>query len=670
MDNVINIEPTLNAAQLDEFLAFCKDLHKRLKNTSMEERERILDQERRAIKRVHQGKKFHDRSDLYFVKSVVVDLLLQDWEIVIKRGQRRVQLELPDMSADTLDEGKAKTRRRHLFARNDQLREKSVSEFITNIERKRLSDKGWVSIFSVMREGGDLAEKLKYVASLATELEQIDALNSVIKPYIQFVEPNERCKETGMLLSDIWRYFRHTWANEYKSLPGRTISILIRDAAAPYHPVIGIAALGSAVAQQTRRDEWIGWEGKFVLERMKADPGAKYAKWIIDTLDNLMEDIYLKDFFLLKIVSLQEIRQPTPEIITKLRELSAEFRKEHVKKPHLSKFTTENDSLSWDQRAETNLFRSKRAVILAELLSIKMALNKHGFNRGTKRELEECLDKAEFRDAIFKLARKVKANHVGINLMDIIVCGAVAPYNHILGGKLVCMLLASPEVTHYYNERYSATTSLIASSMKGSAVIRKPQLVFLGTTSLYGVGSSQYNRIKIPCEEIGGDKGKKIEYKELGISEGFGLFHFSATTISLADAVTGRAGAKKVNSIFGEGSNPLLRKVKEAIEFLGLDSKPILNHRNPRVVYGVGLAENFGDILLGMAQRPKYLIPQTQARQKTMLIGQYWIRRWLLQRIMRTEILEQVARHTLSYPITHGARVPDVEDDNQMSLFE
>lgn len=34
--------------------------------------------------------------------------------------------------------------------------------------------------------------------------------------------------------------------------------ILVRDAAAANHPVMGIAALGSAVVQQTVRDEWIG----------------------------------------------------------------------------------------------------------------------------------------------------------------------------------------------------------------------------------------------------------------------------------------------------------------------------------------------------------------------------------------------------------------------------
>jgi hypothetical protein len=281
------------------------------------------------------------------------------------------------------------------------------------------------------------------------------------------------------------------------------------------------------------------------------------------------------------------------------------------------------------------------------------------------------LAKADFREAVQRLARKVKSIHVGINMMDIIVCGSVAPYNHLLGGKLVCMMLTSPELTQYYNEKYGEYVSLIASSMSGKAIVRKPQLVLLGTTSLYGVGSSQYNRIKIPVEEIGGAVGQKIEYKELGYSEGFGSFHFSSNTITLADRVAGREFNKgRVNSIFGEGANPLIRKLKDAMEYLKLESNPILNHRNRRVVYGIALAENFGDVLLGLSERPKYLIPQSKPKLRSERIGKYWIKRWLLNRIMNDNILQQVSNHTLSYPISHGAKVPVVTEETALTLFD
>ena len=64
-------------------------------------------------------------------------------------------------------------------------------------------------------------------------------------PYLQFVTATARCEYTGLRLLDVWRYVRHTWANPYESIPGRSLQILVRDAAAENHPVMGIAALSS-----------------------------------------------------------------------------------------------------------------------------------------------------------------------------------------------------------------------------------------------------------------------------------------------------------------------------------------------------------------------------------------------------------------------------------------
>jgi hypothetical protein len=57
----------------------------------------------------------------------------------------------------------------------------------------------------------------------------------------------------------------------------------------------------------------------------------------------------------------------------------------------------------------------------------------------------------------------VKAERIGIAMMDISICGAIAPYNSLLGGKLVSLLLCSPEVVKEYEARYGEQTSVIAS---------------------------------------------------------------------------------------------------------------------------------------------------------------------------------------------------------------
>ena len=118
-----------------------------------------------------------------------------------------------------------------------------------------------------------------------------------------------------------------------------------------------------------------------------------------------------------------------------------------------------------------------------------------------------------------------KTKHIGSSLLELNVCGAIPPYNEILGGKLVALLATSPQVIHDYKERYGHKASEIASRLKGEAVYRPADLVYVGTTSLYYVGSSQYNRLKIPGKIF--DTDFDIVWKKLGMTVGFGTRHIS-----------------------------------------------------------------------------------------------------------------------------------------------
>jgi len=201
-------------------------------------------------------------------------------------------------------------------------------------------------------------------------------------------------------------------------------------------------------------------------------------------------------------------------------------------------------------------------------------------------------------------------------------------------------------------------------------VIRSPNLVLLATTSLYGVGSSQYNRIRIPIAEVGGEGDDVIKYEELGISRGYGSYHFSKASIDYLETLMprGRIG-RKVNSIFGEGVNPLMRKLRDGLSSVGLPADDLLMHGNPRVVYGIQIAKNFREVLLGMDAKPKYFLSVAKAKQFTANLAAFWRRRWLVRRIQRPGILEEVEKHTLSYPVTHGARVQLQSDVNDVNLF-
>jgi hypothetical protein len=323
----------------------------------------------------------------------------------------------------------------------------------------------------------------------------------------------------------------------------------------------------------------------------------------------------------------------------------------------------------WEKQARTNLFRAKRAKTLAQLLQIRTTLHAVGFCDPAVDQLKRVLATMDGRAAVRQLVRMVKSEHVGIDMMDVIVCGAIAPYNALLGGKLVSLLLTTPAVIEAYHRRYSRQASIIASSMKGERVVRSPTLVLLATTSLYGIGSSQYNRIRMPLEGIGECSGNKIEFVELGASKGYGSYQFSDSTLRYLETMLGRAGnGRKVNSIFGEGVNPLMRKIRDALDAIRLPSDELLRHENARVVYGIPLAKNFREVLMGFETRPEYFFPRNKSEAATKAVTQFWMRRWLAPRIRQPEIVNRVRQQTLSYPITHGARVA-LPHNEEESLF-
>jgi hypothetical protein len=600
------------------------------------------------------------QEEIYLIAalSVTIDLIAQGWRVVTTS---------PDVIIESVngfapEAEKERIRHVHLIDRDEQLRQPATRSFIKGMEKRRLTAKGWHSIYSLMRDGESLARELSAVRAGDDPAAKLEQLRRAVKPYIQFVGRDACCEHTGLRLHDIWRYFRHTWVNSYKSVPGRSMMILIRDAAVANHPVIGIACLASSVVQQSARDKWIGWDAESAIEHFRTSTSPKRdAAWLVGEVDRIIKGIYLKDLLDSAIVTRFDLRKPTPQVIERLLKDSERAIRRHRLYPNAAqhKHVSSGSVAEWRGRAETSLFRSKRTKQLAVLLSIRIAFQEEKIGGDvTKSAWNQAFESTRFRQAVGQIVRMLKGERVGVNMMDITVCGAVAPYNLLLGGKLVCLLLCSPEVVNRYEQRYENQTSLIASSMRGAPVHRRAQLVLLCTTSLYGSALSQYSRVKVAAEAIGGKPHEKIEYRSIGLSEGFGSFHISQETLGLMATLIGRSKeSRKVNSIFGEGVNPLMRKIREGLELLGLPSDVLLNHGNKRVVYGVSLARNFRDVLLGFTDSAHFNAPRTRDRLRTDMLADFWRQRWLLNRLEKPGILDEVSKHTIVYPIRHGAQV-------------
>ena len=604
---------------------------------------------------------------------ILTDLVRQRWSIRVTNNGA-VEVKRPEEERVDPRQEKARIREQELVKRNEQLRGLTVRKFVKGMERSVLYRNQPVSVFSLFRDGRELATSLRRVKSLS-EARRADGFREVVDPYLQFIDETAVCEHTGLRLQDIWRYFRHTWTNQYTSTPGRWMAVLVRDRARRFHPVIGIGAIGSPIVQIRERDAWIGWHADTFLESASEAPTAELGRWLYKIVDGAIDEIFYDDFLETQIIGRCDLREPFPEVIARLKSYSNEQRALHhrfARSREMKGWQSKNED-RWRERALTHLYRSKRALSLAEMLRARRVLREFLGECPTIESVRALFRDRDGRRIVRSVLRKAKADRVGIAMADITVCGAVAPYSQILGGKLVSMLVASAEVIVAYRDRYAKQESEIASAMAGRPVVRPSQLVLLGTTSLYGVGSSQYNRLRMPAEVLGGRSDEYLEYRRLGKSEAYGTSHFSVdTTEALVSLVQQTTNGQRVNSIFGEGVSPKLRKLRDGLGALGFPVNELLQHGRRRIVYGVSLVRNLREFLVGMDDEPDYLFDLETPERSTAAIVEWWTRRWLSTRTMNDEVLARLEQHTLVRPMRHGARVilPRAGDCRQESLFD
>lgn len=661
--------PLCSAASRELFASHARALARILKDEDAEE---VINALRSTFMERVGSSGYADRLVLLAAGLVATDLAVQGWQIRVRKAV--VAVRPPMQRSDDRTAEKTRIRRQELVKRDAQLRQPAVQEFLRSMERTRVRDGKFISIFSLMRDGRELAEGLRKAREHRNN-GSAEVLASVLDPYLQFVTSEAAiCSRTGLRVMDIWRYFRHTWSNQYTSVPGRSMAFIVRDRAAPFHPVIGIGALSSPVMQIRERDTWIGWHPDAFLARVRMCPTAELARWLIKVVDAAIDEIYMDDLLEDGILTPRDITHPSDAVIEQLMKEGPERRNMHhrfvSRRDHKRVPPELAEQNRWAARARTHLFRSKRTIALATYLRARSILNGAFGCRPTMSKLAALAATGRGSDIIRKILKKAKADRVGIAVADISVCGAVQPYNAILGGKLVAMLAASPEVVLEYRRRYSNAESEIASAMAGRAVVREPNLVLLCTTSLYSVGSSQYNRIKIPCSCLGGSPDETIRYEELGHSEAFGTSQYSQETVkALTDLVQQTANGQRVNSIFGEGVSPKLRKVRQGLDLLGLPSELLLRHHRQRIVYAVRLVRNLGEHLLGLDHKALYLVPIKNGPAATERIAAWWRERWLRNRIGSDDILAAVERHTLVRPVRHGARVVVPPPKRDQAIF-
>ncbi|MGF9566944.1 Druantia anti-phage system protein DruA [Neorhizobium sp. BT27B] len=582
---------------------------------------------------------------------LVADLFEQGWRVSIDEGE--IQFEPPGIArsgTQTVEDVKSRVRLALQLARQRQLGEDSVKSFIQRMERpsRRLSGQK-TSILDLIDDGNGLADALASIEACNPE-DRDRALGEIIKPVVEICEAGRRCAQTGLNLIDIWRYFRHTWAHEYRPIPGRQLLVLIRNAARPKHPVIGIAMLASPVMRVNVRDRWIGWlrdETKHRLDNGLIDPNS-LSKSLLSQLEASIAAIRSDD-----LVGCNEISEPSEATVLRLeqRAAGAAYAREMQLRAHFDARQESGEPVSplrgavrsdaadidWLAASEDLLFVRKRAEVLAQLLFARLMFHAANLSSQPALALEQLLAGRSGQRAIDIVLTECRKAGLSSRIADVSVCGAVAPYNELLGGKLVALLLASKEVRDAYHHRYNNQVSVIASQMAGRPISKPADLRILTTTSLYGIGSSQYNRLCVKAKDHPALL-TDLEWKPIGssLTGGYGTLHLGSDTAqALRSIAQSRHFSRRVNNRFGEGTSPRLRQIREGLNALGLDSDTILHHATPRLFYACELGTGARDALLGLSQAEVY-------SETVSAIGEAWRRRWLEARSLRPETLEKL----------------------------
>lgn len=576
----------------------------------------------------------------------LADLAQQGWSLSAERGGLFAS---PPVAIGATGERAALVKERQrsslLAARAAQLADPTVRDFIRRVETPAVFNGRRVSILNLVDDGHDLAVALRDIGRLPPS-ERAEALRAVVRPEIEVVSADRRCSNTGLSLVDVWRYFRHTWALEYRPTPGRTLMLLVRNAARPFRPVMGIASLANALPQLRVREEWIGWTPRAILSAAQEHPETwpEQREALLRTLSEAERTIRSEDLLRgptgrLNGEALEQRLRELAGVATAKREEAARARQESLNRGEEVESLRnlpllKNGEVDWKTASERPLFMHKRAKTLADVLFARRILSATPTDAAPF--VEQASADAQQHRALAIALKELRKVGLASRLLELNVCGAVAPYGDLLVGKLVALAVGSSDVLRAYRDRYRTQVSEIASQMAGCAVIRSPDVCAVTTTSLYAVSASQYNRLRVRVQTERGEAD--LRWDEIGETEGFGTVHLGVDSVNaLRELSTLRRGGRWINNVFGEGNSARLRQVREGLEELGIETDAILRHSQFRKMYGL-------EAVPGGLRALRLNLPSAAVAPTFDQIAEAWRSRWLSGRITNRDVITRVSQ--------------------------
>lgn len=652
---LVPIDPPLDGRTAERFPAFMERLAE-----AQATREKVGDALRDEIAWLEANRDIGEQALIYEAcVRVLADLVRLRWRVVRRGYSYALENPAETTRSRTVEEliaSKVSIRDELRPVVEEQRSQPAVRTFMDRMERGTRAKR---TVLELVAEPGELNARLARAASLAGA-ERVHALRDAVRPYLQRAtgEPDEF---TGIPLRDIWRYFRYSWSIPQTPVPGRQLLYLVRDAAHPRHAVMGITSLNNCPLEMGEtRETYVGWHRIAIAARFRA-AALEGREALEQELDWLLEriEVSLREIDWTNIVTPDEVADPDPLVVTRVGDVEQLFarRREELLREIASGSDEPFDATAWEsadappvedavlmleEKASANarmhvarrqLVAKKRAHAIGRLLQAKIALRRHAEALLDVARAADAIEVDEVRSAINIVVEALKARRSGANMLEITTCGAVAPYGPLLGGKLVALLMMSPQVGADYRRAYG-NPSIISSQMLNRPVVRDNALVYLGTTSLYVHGSSQYNRLRLPAGTFAPDQ-PDLRYHPIGETRGFGTVQFSPETSRAIDVLVSSSKAyKDVNSVFGEGTSPKLRKMKQGMRLIGFNPDRMLRHQQRRLIYAVPLSDHSREWLMERrTDLPGYLADPAAYPQATEQIAEFWRSRWLAGRL-------------------------------------
>ena len=187
--------------------------------------------------------------------------------------------------------------------------------------------------------------------------------------------------------------------------------------------------------------------------------------------------------------------------------------------------------------------------------------------------------------------------------------GALPPYNDILGGKLVALLMTSDIIRKKFHSKYKSQKTILQKRKLPA------RLLFITTTGAYGK-SSVYSRLKFNGEEVA---------KFIGYTQGSGTFHIPNALYEDLVAYLAKKGVD-VKRGYGNGPSRKLRLIDQALQRLGFTNGA--THGIQRAIYLFPIAKNLTNVIREN-KRPIWVCRNIDE------MTDFWKERWALPRSQR-----------------------------------